>query len=81
MAERWIVSSANTSLAGTWNGGTLPAPGDDCYANGFSPTINANLQVASIRTTAGTTAVAGGGWSISSGVTLTANVIGERLSV
>ncbi len=72
MAERWAVATGNWSSTATWNGGTLPTAADDVYANGFTVTINQDVTVLSIRTTAGTTAVAGGGFSITSNITVNA---------
>lgn len=75
MAERWAVATGNWSATGTWNGGTLPGSGDDVYANNYTVTIDQNVTVASVRTTAGTTPVAGGGFTLNAGYTLTGNVI------
>ena len=69
--ERYAVATGNWSATGTWNGGTLPAVGDDVYANGFTVTVDSNRTANTVRTTAGTTAVAGGGFTLSNGVTLT----------
>jgi len=71
--ERWAVATGNANDPLIWDGGTLPGVGDDVYANGFAVTINVNTQYASVRTTAGTTAVAGGTFNLSDGVTLRAN--------
>lgn len=51
MADKWLVKSGNINDPTAWNGGTLPESTDDCYANGFTGTINVNWTVASIRTT------------------------------
>lgn len=71
MAERWAVATGLWSSTATWNGGTLPAVDDDIYANGFTVTVDSNRTALTVRTTAGTTAVAGGTFNITSGVTLT----------
>lgn len=71
MAERWAVATGNWSSPSTWNGGTLPAIDDDVYANGFTVTVDSNRAALTVRTTAGTTAVAGGGFTLANGVTLT----------
>jgi hypothetical protein len=60
MAERWAVATGNWSNTATWNGGTLPGSTDDVYANGFTVTINQDVTANSLKTIAGTTAVAGG---------------------
>jgi len=73
MAERWAVATGNANATATWNGGTLPAIDDDVYANGFTVTVNVNTHWKNAYTLAGTTAVAGGGFTLSNGVTLTLN--------
>lgn len=61
MAERWAVATGNWSAVGTWDGGaSLPTAGDVVHANGFTVTVNQSITVGSLRTTAGTTAAAGG---------------------
>lgn len=80
MAEAYYnAASGNWSTAANWRGGTngdgtLPTSADDVYANGKTITIDQNITVNSLRTTAGTTAVAGGGFTVNStGRTLTIN--------
>lgn len=64
MAERWAVANGNWSSLATWNGGaSLPASGDDVYANNFTVTVDQNVTVNSLRIEAGTTAVQGGGFT------------------
>ena len=76
MAERYLVSTGDIEVAARWDGGTLPSSGDDLYANGFTGTITASRTALSWRTTAGTTAVAGGGFTCSTaGVSIGGNVI------
>lgn len=72
MAERWFVAAGNW-VAANFNGGTLPATDDDVYANGFAVTIDISITVKSLRTTAGTTAVAGGSFTTSGAVTVNAD--------
>jgi hypothetical protein len=67
MAERYLVATGDVEVAANWNGGTLPTASDDCYANGFTGTFSANRNALSWRTTAGATAVAGGGWVLATG--------------
>jgi hypothetical protein len=74
MADKWLVKNGNTSDPTVWNDGTLPGATDDCYADGFTGTIDADLTVASVRTTQRTGGTAGGGWELAGGVTLTADV-------
>lgn len=72
MAESYYnAASGNWSTAANWKGGTngdgtLPTSADDVYANGKAVTIDQNVTVNSLRTTAGTTAVAGGSFTVSS---------------
>lgn len=74
MTERHAVANGNINDTATWNGGTLPDPGDDLFANNFTVTVNVNWTANSVSTRAGTTAVAGGRFDIANGVTLTAEV-------
>ena len=75
MAERWAVATGNWSSAATWNGGTLPDASDDVHANGFTITIDQDVTVLSLRTTAGTTPVAGGGFTTSGSRTVNADSV------
>lgn len=70
-AEQWLVKTGNVSDPTAWNTGSVPTSGN-CYANGFTGTIDQNFPC-NVFTTAGTTAVAGGGWTLANGVTLTGN--------
>ena len=67
MATRYAVATGNWSNTATWDGGTLPTAADDVHANNRTVTIDQNVTVLSLRTTAGGAAVAGGGFSIPSG--------------
>lgn len=75
MAEKYPSSSGLWSTAANWNGGTKPQPGDTVHANNFTVTIDENATVTAVTTAAGATAVAGGGFTLNDGITLTANVI------
>lgn len=72
--DKWLIKNGNTSDPTAWNDGTLPGATDDCYADGFTGTIDEDLTVASVRTTQRTGGTAGGGWILNGGVTLTADV-------
>ena len=72
-AEVWAVTNGNSNAGATWNGGVVPTSTQDVFANGFTVTVNASTEWKSANTTAGTTAVAGGGFTLSNGVTLTLN--------
>lgn len=67
MASRWAVASGNWSNTATWNGGTLPATGDDVSANGFTVTIDQDINMLSLRIDANGSAVQGGGFVVSAG--------------
>jgi hypothetical protein len=67
MATRYAVATGNWSNTATWDGGTLPTTADDVHANNRTVTIDQNVTVLSLRTTAGGAAVAGGGFSIPNG--------------
>jgi hypothetical protein len=74
MAIRYAVATGNWSSTSTWNGGTLPTSADDVYANGFTVTIDQNVTVLSIRTTAQSPAIAGGSFTVSGNFTITASL-------
>lgn len=75
MAERYRTATGNWSNAAQWDGGvSLPGASDDCYANGFTCTIDQNVTVASLRTTAGSVAASGGTFNATT-QTINANVI------
>lgn len=73
MAERYATQT------GLWTaatfGGSLPQVGDTVHANGYTVTIDQDVTVAALTTRTGAVAVAGGLFSLSSGVTLTADLI------
>jgi hypothetical protein len=75
MALRYAVASGNWSNTATWNGGTLPGIGDDVHANGFNVTIDTSVTALSISTVANSPAVAGGTFTFTNGITVTANLI------
>ena len=45
MATARAIASGNWSATGTWNGGVIPGNGDTVYANGFTVTINQNVDI------------------------------------
>jgi hypothetical protein len=69
----YAVASGNSNAGATWSTGSVPTSSQDVFANGFTVTVNASTEWKSANTTAGTTAVAGGGFTLSNGVTLTLN--------
>lgn len=62
MPDKKAVASGNWSSTSTWDGGTLPASGDDVFANNFTVEINQNISVKSLQIGAGTGITAGGGF-------------------
>ena len=60
MANRYAVANGDWSNTATWDGGTLPTSADDVYANNFNVNVNQNIDVISLRNTAGTGITAGG---------------------
>lgn len=82
MAERWAIGTGNWSDVTKWDGGTtLPGAGDTVHANGFTITINQDITVGSIRTTAGTTPVAGGGFTANGTRSLTCDIVSGTTTV
>jgi len=71
MAVRYAVATGNWSNTATWNGGTLPTAADDVYSNNFTVTIDQDVTVLTLRTTAQSPAVAGGGFICSTARTIT----------
>lgn len=75
MAVRYAVATGNWSALATWDGGaSLPGAGDTVHANGYTVTIDQNINVGSLRTTSGSGIAAGGGFTVSTGgytITLT----------
>ena len=45
MATARAIASGNWSATGTWNGGVLPGNGDTVYSNGFTVTIDQNVDI------------------------------------
>lgn len=72
MPERYAVSDGNW-VAARFDGGTLPAPGDTVHAGGYTVVVDVNVTVAALSTRAGSVAVAGGSFTASGAVTITAD--------
>ena len=83
MATRYAVANGNWSNPATWDGGILPTSADDVHANNRTVTIDQDVTVLSIRTTAGGAAVAGGTFNtVSSGIiNINANIIAGSTGV
>lgn len=60
MAARYAVATGNWSNTATWDGGTLPGPGDTVRPNGFTVTINQDISVLELRNDASAPAAEGG---------------------
>ncbi len=74
MAVINALKSGNWSDPSVWPNNTLPAQGDEVHANGFTITINTHVTVAELTTAAKNGGSAGGGFTLSNGVTVIANV-------
>jgi hypothetical protein len=75
MANVYATKTGNWSDPTVWNTGALPTSADDVFANNFTVTIDQNVTVLSIRSTAQAPAVAGGGFILNGGLTVNANLI------
>lgn len=77
MAIRYAVANGNWSSTATWDGGTLPTAADDVHANNRTVTLDQDVTVLSLRTTAGGAAVAGGLFNTQTSGTrsITANIV------
>jgi hypothetical protein len=81
MANRWAVASTAWSLLSTWNGGaSLPASGDDVYANNFNVSIDQTITANTLRKTAGSGITAGGSFVVTAAATvnITAGILGAH---
>jgi hypothetical protein len=74
MALKYPSANGNWSNAANWNGGTVPVSGDDVRANGFTVTIDVDINVLQISTSALAPAAAGGSFVVSTNRTLTCDV-------
>ncbi len=75
MADKWPLANGNWSNAANWNDGTLPAVGDDVFADGKTVTINQNITVASIRTTQRSGGTTGGAFNNTGNFSIVADAI------
>lgn len=74
MTLRYAVANGNWSAPATWDGGTLPGAGDDVYANNKAVTIDQNVAVLSLRSTAASGITAGGFFNVIANRTINANI-------
>jgi hypothetical protein len=75
MATILANQTGNWSATSTWVGGVLPTSGDVVVANNKTVTVDISPTVSEVRNDATGGATAGGSFTLSSGVTLRANVI------
>jgi len=75
MALKYPLANGVWSNTANWNGGTVPVAGDDVRANGFTVTIDVDINVLQISTNALAPAAAGGGFTVSTNRNITANII------
>ena len=75
MALKYPLANGNWSTAANWNGGTVPVAGDDVRANGFTVTIDVDINVLQISTAQLLPAAAGGSFAVSTNRTLICNII------
>lgn len=69
--NRYLVANGSVSDPAVWDGGTLPAVGDDLFSNNFVGTVSVSMACKSLRNSADTGITLGGGWEIDGGVTVT----------
>lgn len=74
MVNRWAVAAGNWSAPATWNGGTLPDPADDVYANNKLLVIDQSIAVQTLRTSSGTGITAGGQFNVTSSSPVTIDI-------
>lgn len=74
MAIRYAVTNGDWSNTATWDGGTLPAAGDDVRSNGFTVTVDGNYTCLTLsnKSESSPVVVAGGSFTLNAGVMLTA---------
>jgi hypothetical protein len=80
MADRWPLANGNWSNAANWNGGTLPAVGDDVYADGKTVTIDQDVTVLSIRNDQRSGGTNGGTFTASGNFTINADILRGSLN-
>jgi hypothetical protein len=77
MANVFATKTGQWADTTVWNTGSLPTVNDDVFSNNFTVTISSiNPRVLTIRNTAAAGINAGGGFTITDGVSLSAGVVG-----
>lgn len=80
MANVYAVKTGNWSDVTVWNTGALPTSADDVFSNSYTVTIDQDVTVLSIRNTAASPAVAGGGFILNGGITIDSiNEVGKGI--
>jgi hypothetical protein len=75
MALKYPLANGVWSNASNWIGGTVPIAGDDVRANGFTVTIDVDIDVLQISTAQLLPAAAGGSFVVSTNRNITSNII------
>lgn len=82
MADKKAVATGLWSDTATWDGGTLPASGDDVYTNNFIVTVDQTITAKLLRTVSGTGITQGGHFLVSSAtgqtITVTDGILGSH---
>lgn len=73
MPIRFAISSGNWSNAAIWSGSLIPTASDDVFTNTYTVTIDQNININSISNRASGSAVAGGGYISTNGISITAS--------
>jgi hypothetical protein len=88
MAYRYAIQNGNFNATSTWSatyngagGASVPTTGDTAYANGYTVTINVTSTCLEIRNDNTNSAIAGGVFNLSNGVTLNANVYAGNVAL
>ena len=80
MADKWPLANGNWSNAANWNDGTKPVVGDTVYADGKTVTIDESITVATLTTETRSGGTGGGGFVLTTGFTVTANLVAGSTS-
>ena len=73
MPLRFAISTGNWSNSAIWSGSLIPTASDDAYANGFNVTLDQNINVLSISSGTSGSAVNGGSFISTNGISITAS--------
>lgn len=76
MTDIRAIANGDWSNPATWNGGTIPGPGDRAYSNTFTVTVDSDRTCTQVSNAAGGGGSVGGLFVLAAGVTLTADILG-----